>query len=79
MGLRARPEGPVNSLDKDGGTRLGSGSRQSRDLPVDSKKLVTRQPIKKNNTRSGKKSKMQASLSLSSLQTVLSLSCYVFD
>ena len=35
------------------GIRLGSGHRQSRDLPVEGKKLVIRRPIKKNNTRSG--------------------------
>ena len=32
------------SMDKDRGIRPGSGSRQSRDLPVDGKKLVIRQP-----------------------------------
>ena len=30
----------INSLDKDWGIRPGSGSRQSRDLTVDGKKLV---------------------------------------
>ena len=45
------------SLDKDWGIRLGSGSRQSRDLLVDGKKLVIRRPIKKNNTRSKAKNK----------------------
>ena len=34
------------SLDKDWGKRPGSGSKLSRDLPVDSKNLVIRQPIK---------------------------------
>ena len=42
------------SLDKDWGIRPGSRSRQSRDLPVDGKKLVIRQHIK-NNNMSGKK------------------------
>ena len=42
------------SLDKDWGIRPGSRSRQSRDLPVDGKKLVIRQPTKKNK-RSGAK------------------------
>ena len=37
------------SLDKDWGIR------QSRHLPMNGKKLVIRQPIKKNNTRSGDK------------------------
>ena len=41
------------SLDNDWGKRLGSGSRQSRDLPVDGRKLVIRQPIKKNNKKTG--------------------------
>ena len=34
-------------LAKDRGIRLGSESRQSRDLPVDGKKLVIMLPIKK--------------------------------
>ena len=37
----------INPLDKDRGIRPGSGSRQSRDLQVDGKKLVIRQHIKK--------------------------------
>ena len=42
-------------LDKDWGIRQGSGSKQSRDLPLDGKKLLVRWLIKKNITRSGKK------------------------
>ena len=42
---------------KNWGIRPGCGSRQSRDLPVDGKKLVIRWPIKKNNTRTGAKKK----------------------
>ena len=36
-------------LDKDWDTSLGSGSRQSTDLPVDVKKLYIRQTINKKN------------------------------
>ena len=43
------------SLDLNSDIRQGSGSRQSRDLPVDGKKLVIRQPIKENNTSGGEK------------------------
>ena len=37
----------VTSLDKVRGIRLGLGSRQSRDLPVNVKKLVIGPPFKK--------------------------------
>ena len=40
-------------LDKDWGKRLVSGSRQSRDLPVDNKKLVIRLPTKENIYKKG--------------------------
>ena len=46
------------SLDKGSGIRPGLESRQSRDLPVDSKKLVIRQTIKKNIARSGGQKKI---------------------
>ena len=44
---------------KNWGIRLGCGSRQLRDLPMDGKKLVIRWPIKKNNTSTGAKKKDQ--------------------
>ena len=49
--LLTRPE----EQDRHGpGISPGSGSRQSRDLPVEGKKLGIKRPInKKNNTRSG--------------------------
>ena len=55
----SRYEGRISdtSLDMDSGLRTGSRSRQSRDLPVDGKKLLIRRPIKNNNTRSGAKRK----------------------
>ena len=69
------------SLDKDWGIRLGFGSRQSRDLPVDSKKLVKRQPIKKNNTRSGAQKKtayliIQLNMSVRQVQDLFSWSSW---
>ena len=46
---------PNTSLDKDQSIKPGLESRQSRDLPVDSKKLVIRRPIKKNSSSREKK------------------------
>ena len=44
--------------------KTDSEIRQPRDLPVDGKKLVNRQPLNKNNTRSGTKKGNDHSLSL---------------
>ena len=47
-------------------TRLGS--RQSRGLPENVKKLVIRQPIKKNNPRSGAKKIISGSLYINKIE-----------